>query len=114
MHASFVVFIHSTIHLQKTVYGLCLITGSLRHSFGRSAGRGRKKNVHSLLFKNTNYGIDRCGLSGTRSSHDHHDTILNCLEYCPFLHLIQLNILSMFYASDLFLQILFFDRKVKI
>ena len=57
--------------LQHSVNGTGLITGSFCHPLCRASGRCSQKDLHSLIFKILDNGIDGGSLSCTGTSGDH-------------------------------------------
>ena len=63
---AFLLFLRHSIQLQKSVDRLSLVSGSLCHSLGCTAGGSCKPQLSAFLFKITDNRIDRCSLSGSR------------------------------------------------
>ena len=79
--------------LQKPVNGARLVAGGFCHTLSRTSGRCRQKNLHLLLFKIADDGVDGCCLTGTRAASDDKKAAVDCLNDCPDLKLIRLNLL---------------------
>ena len=75
----------ATGDLKHPVDRACLISGHFTHPLGCAPGWCREENIHSFQFKIFDDRVDRCGLSGTRTTRDHQKSTAHCL-----LHRIQL------------------------
>ena len=86
---AFLLFLRHPVQLQKSVDRLSLVSGSLCHSLGCTAGGGCKPQLGALLFEVTDNGIDRCSLSGSRSAGQNEQTVTGSCRHRLFLHFIQ-------------------------
>ena len=68
--------------------GLCLHTGSLRHSLGGSACRSGKENAKSCRLPCRNDTLGGCGLSCTRTACQYHYLAFCCHVDGSLLHII--------------------------
>ena len=83
------VILRHPIQLQKSVYGLCLISGSLCHSFGCPACRCSQPKLSTFSLKKSDDCIDRSCFSCTWSSGQYEKSMASCFCHCFFLHFIQ-------------------------
>ena len=85
---AFLLFLRHSIQLQKSVDRLSLVSGSLCHSLGCTAGGSCKPQLSAFLFKITDNRIDRCSLSGSRPAGQNEQTMTGSCRHCLFLHFI--------------------------
>ena len=85
---AFLLFLRHSIQLQKSVDRLSLVSGSLCHSLGCTAGGSCKPQLSAFLFKITDNRIDRCILSGSRPAGQNEQTMTGSCRHCLFLHFI--------------------------
>ena len=91
-----VIGITSTRHavdLKQAVNGLCLVARGLRHTFCRSARRGRQQHIHISLLKVADNRVDNRRLSGTRSARDDEKSPVHRLHHRLNLLFIQFDVI---------------------
>ena len=69
---------HTAVQFQHAVNRARLKSGRLTHTLRCASRRCRKEDIHAFRFKIFNDRIDRCCLSGSRSTGDHKHTVSDC------------------------------------
>ena len=90
---------HASVQFQHAVNGSCLKSSCLTHSFCCAPRRCCQKDVHAFQFKITDNCINRCCLTGTRSSRNDEQSVSHCLFDCLHLMFIQIHFRLLFNLS---------------